>query len=357
MIRKNKWKLVASSLVILLPVAVGLLLWNDLPREMTTHWDLNGAANGTVGRGLVVFGLPLMLLAGHWVGILVTSLDPNNRDQTPKAMGLIFWICPFISLLTAAIAYSGALGMNFGPSKLYLMLGPLFIIIGNLMPKCRRNYTIGIKVKWALESDANWNATHRFGGKLWVIGGALLTLCSFLPASVVHYVSFAGIILLAVIPGVYSYLFYRRQRERGEVAASAPMSAGHRRFRAILLVVILLAVAILLFSGDIRIRYGDASFTVEASYFRDLTVDYASIESIEYLETNPIGSRTGGFGSLRLQMGNYRNAEFGDYTRYSYTMSKTCVALTVDGRMLVLSGPDAARTEAIFSELSSRIEK
>ena len=354
MIRKNIWKLVVSSIVILLPAFVGALLWNSLPAEMATHWGFSGSANGWSGRGFAVFAMPLFLLAGHWICIAVTALDPKSKNQTRKAMGLIFWIFPFVSLLAGAMIYANAFGMDAGRDAILpVALGLMFLVIGNLLPKCKRNYTMGIKVKWALESDANWNATHRFGGKVWMIGGLLIMLCGCLPKTVIHYVSFAAIIILAVIPVIYSYAYHRKHGEAG-TADAHPLSSTYKRIRAIVLVVILLGCAVLLFTGEIRVRYDDASFTIDATYYRGLTVDYADIENIEYRDQNTAGARTGGFGSLRLQMGTYNNEEYGYYTRYTYTMCRACVVLTVDGKTLVVNGNGADATGKIYNELLTR---
>ena len=358
MIRKNKWKLIVTSIVILLPIAAGLLMWNVLPQEMATHWSFNGSANGWRGKAFAVFAMPLAMLAGHWICILVTALDPKNKNQTRKAMGLIYWIFPFLSLFVSAMIYADAVGLDFGRDAVYTVaLGLMFIVIGNLLPKCKRNRTLGIRVKWTLEDDENWNATHRFGGKVWVAGGLILLPCALLPRTAIHIAAFGMIILLAIIPTIYSYKYHRKQMENGTFVASAPMSAPHRRIRAIVLCVIFLGCAILLFTGDIRMRYDDASFTIAATYYGDLTVNYADIERIEYREQNTAGTRTSGFGSLRLQMGNYQNDEYGMYTRYTYTLCRACVALTVDGRTLVINGSNPSHTQEIYEELRARTGK
>ena len=357
MIKKNKWRLLVSSLVILLPIAVGLMMWNALPEEIAAHWSFNGSVDGWNSRAFAVFAMPLIMLAGHWICITVTALDPKNKNQTRKAMDLIFWIFPFCSLFASAMVFANAFGMNMGRGTIFTVaLGLMFIVIGNLLPKCKRNYTMGIKVKWALENDENWNATHRFGGKVWVVGGLILMLCGFLPGAVIHYVSFAIIMILAIIPGIYSYRYYRRQKENGTATVDTPLKS-HMRIRTIAICIILLACGILLVTGDIRIQYEDTSFTIAATYYRDLTVDYASIEQIEYREHNTPGSRTGGFGSPRLQMGSYLNDEYGYYTRYTYTLCDACVVLTVDGKTLVINGSDAARTRAIYDALAARMDK
>lgn len=81
--------------------------------------------------------------------------------------------------------------------------------IGNYLPKCRQNYTIGIRVKWAVENEENWNATHRFAGKVWAVGGVLMMGCSFLPEEISIYVFVALTIGLSLLSAGYSYYFYK----------------------------------------------------------------------------------------------------------------------------------------------------
>lgn len=117
------------------------------------------------------------------------------------------------------------------------------------------------------------------------------------------------------------------------------------------------AVAILLFTGDIEIKYEKNSFTINATYWNDKEIKYEDIESIKYSDEKIPGSRVGGFGSFRLLMGDFKNAEFGNYTRYTYTKSDAGVVLVVKGREVVIGGEDKESTRAIYEELLKRWQK
>ena len=211
MIRENKRKLLLTSLIILLPVVAGLILWGRLPERMPTHWGFDGRVDGWSGKVFTVFGLPLFLLATHWLCIAVTAADPKNKGQTPKVVGLILWLCPLISAAVGVMTYTAALGVDMQVGWVMpIVLGLMFVVIGNYLPKCKQNYTIGIKVPWTMADEANWNATHRFGGKVWVVGGVVLMLCAFLPAKTAPFTLIGALILLSVVPVLYSYLYYRR---------------------------------------------------------------------------------------------------------------------------------------------------
>ena len=86
MILKNKKALILSSLLILLPIPVGLLLWNHFPEQMAIHFGITGQADGYASVPFAVFVPPLILLAGHWLCILGTCLDKRNRDRNQKPL-------------------------------------------------------------------------------------------------------------------------------------------------------------------------------------------------------------------------------------------------------------------------------
>lgn len=213
MIRNNKLKIILSSVVILLPILIGLILWNELPDKIATHWGFGGEANGWSSKPFAVFFIPAFMLAIHLVCLIASSFDKKNEGQSKKALSLIFWICPVISLFTNAVIYASAMGISFNMDSLMLtVLGLSFIIIGNYLPKCKQNRTMGIKLKWTLKDEENWNATHRFGGKVWVIGGILLMLCAFLPSAAEPYALLIILSALIIIPIAYSYAYFKNKQ-------------------------------------------------------------------------------------------------------------------------------------------------
>lgn len=207
---KNKKLLVLTSAVTLLPVLAGLLLWNRMPESVPVHWNAAGEVDGYGSRAMVVFGLFGFLFVMHWLCIGATLIDPKSRELGGKAVALVLWILPVMSLVLAVIVYCTALGVAVSVNVvLPVVLGLLFVLIGNWMPKCPRNYTIGIKVPWALDDDENWNATHRFAGKLWVAGGLLLMATALMPKAMVC-VLLPLLILMALLPMAYSFAWHKK---------------------------------------------------------------------------------------------------------------------------------------------------
>ena len=205
MMKANKKTLIITSIVTILPVLIGIICWNRLPEVMATHFGFNNEANGFSSKAFAVFGLPLILLAVLWVGAFVTAHDPKRQNISPKMFSLMLWIAPVISLVAAATIYPVNLGYELDIAFFSeLLLGLMFIIIGNYLPKARQNYTIGIKIPWTLANEENWNRTHRLAGYLWMICGILMILISltrFVPAEWL-----VGIFLIMVlVPCIYSF--------------------------------------------------------------------------------------------------------------------------------------------------------
>ena len=212
MMKNQKAKLLLSSIITLIPIPIGLFLWNKLPEQVATHWDFNGVPNGWSSKEFAVFGLPLFLLAVHWICIIGTKADPKAANHPEKIMNLVFWTCPVVSLFCNGSVYAEALGYpvsinNFGA----IFVGITFIFIGNYLPKCPHNYTVGIKIPWTLNSEENWNQTHRFAGPVWVICGLLFMVFTFLRCQMLSIIL---IFAATLVPMIYSYVYYKKHENK-----------------------------------------------------------------------------------------------------------------------------------------------
>lgn len=152
------------------------------------------------------------MLALHWICVFATAKDPKNKEQSNKVFGMVLWIIPIVSLLCCGMVYAIALGYDISVDIIVrILLGLMFVILGNYMPKCKQNHTIGVKVTWTLNNEENWNKTHRFTGRLWVLGGVLFLATMFIPMNNFIYVFLIITFLLAFAPMIYSYAYYKKQ--------------------------------------------------------------------------------------------------------------------------------------------------
>ena len=212
LIKKYLRTLIVSSLVLLIPVIAGLLLWDQLPDSMPFHWNIKGEVDGWASKATAVFGMPALMLAMQWLCLFACTADPKYENYNPKMLKMALWVCPGIGLILCAMVYPAALGYELPIEVIMpLIIGALFMVIGNWLPKCQQTYTMGIKLPWTLASEENWNATHRFGGKVWFFGG-IATMLSALIGN--FWILLGVLILMCLLPAVYSYRYYV-QHEKG----------------------------------------------------------------------------------------------------------------------------------------------
>ena len=203
----NKKLLVITTIIILLPIAVGLIFWDQLPETMATHWGTENEPNGWTSKAFTVFGIPAVIAALHVICLAVTYADPKRSNIGQKAIGIVYWILPATSLLVMGSTYAYALGMSVNIGMICcLLMGVIFIALGNYMPKAKQNFTFGYKLPWTLYSEENWNRTHRLAGWITFVSGILFILNAFILS---EYILFACVAAIFV-PIVYSYILYKK---------------------------------------------------------------------------------------------------------------------------------------------------
>ena len=208
MIKKHLKTLIITSILTLLPILAGLYLWNTLPEQVPSHWDVNGEIDGWSSKPFFVFGLPSIMLAAQWLCVLVTAADPKKANHSGKVLHLVLWIIPLLSIILSAMTYIAVLGHAVRVEVVMpLIIGLIFTIIGNYLPKCKQSYTVGIKIPWTLHSEENWNRTHRFAGRLWLVCGFGIMLTAFVGG---FWVFLPIVLVMALAPTVYSYLLHRK---------------------------------------------------------------------------------------------------------------------------------------------------
>ena len=215
MLKKYRKTLVITTVVMLLPVLVGLILWNKLPERVPTHFGPSGEPDDWSSKAFAVFGLPAIIMALHWVCVLGSlKMDPKAHNIDGRMMGLVLWIGPGISVVCGiGLTYGTALGLDMNVQIFMpLLVGLVMVIIGNWLPKCKQSYTMGIKLPWTLDNEDNWNRTHRFAGPIWVVCGMIIMVSAIFGGAFL-WVMLAAFLVMILAPAVYSYLLFRKTQK------------------------------------------------------------------------------------------------------------------------------------------------
>ena len=316
----NKVLLIVTSILILMPILVGALTWDILPEQIATHWGANGLADDWSSRAFAVFGLPMILLVIHWICIIITAAGNLDKDQSSKALNMVLWIIPLLSWFVNGMMYSIAFGYELNVISLsFGIFGILFILMGNYMPKTKQNRNLGIKIRWTLESEANWNYTHRLAGKVWFIFGILFIACVFVPYKISSILMPILLVTAILIPVICSYKFYQKEKKEGKTFVKDKKLRKYYIISGVILGVLFAVLAFIMFSGNIEMSYTDDSFTVKSTYTSDVTVKYDDITAVWYSEDYIEGQKVYGFNSAKLLCGTFRNEALENYGRYTYT--------------------------------------
>ncbi len=204
-----------TTLICLWPIILGTILYSELPNEIAIHFDASGNPDNYFSKSLAVFGLPSILAAINLFVHFRVNTDPKKKNASNVLKSVYKWTLPAISTILMPITLFKAMGAELSIGELsYCITGLLILVCGNYLPKCKSNYTIGFKLPWTLNDEDNWNKTHRFAGFVWVIGG-IITIANVLISS--PYILFGIIILLIILPIVYSYILYRQKTQQEQI--------------------------------------------------------------------------------------------------------------------------------------------
>lgn len=201
--------------IITLSLLAGILLWNRLPEQMASHWDVNDHVNGYTPRFWGVFMMPLMMTGMFLLFSIIPNIDPlkANIAQFRETFNLfivfIFLFLVYVHGLTL-VWNMGIANLTMSTSMLPA-LGLLFMFVGYLLRKAKRNFFIGIRTPWTLSSDRVWDETHRVGSVLFFVSGVLALLGSFLGGRTAFLFIFIPLMVSTLFLVVYSYILYRKE--------------------------------------------------------------------------------------------------------------------------------------------------
>ena len=202
--------------IALLPIAYLVFIWNTLPATVPMHWNVDGEIDRYGSKANLIWMSLLLPFLAYGILSAIPFIDPkgNMNKMGNKLQNLKVLLTTFMSLLALWIVYATKRQSIGNVNTMMTVTGILFIILGNYFKTIPPNYFMGIRTPWTLKSEANWKETHKLGGKLWFAGGILIVTLGFILDAKINSVVFMSItIVICLIPVVYSYLFYRKQKK------------------------------------------------------------------------------------------------------------------------------------------------
>jgi immunity protein, SdpI family len=208
----RKW---IPLLIVVAAIVASATVYQRLPETIPTHWDMDGQPNGWSGRAFGAWFTPVLLL-GMWALVrILPAIDPKGANYAKFGGAfeaiieslMLFLLGMHILLLRAGLGQSAPM-----QRVVPFAVGILLIVVGNLLPRMRPNWFVGIRTPWTLSSDRVWEKTHRFGGRVFVAGGILILLSAFGAPQLASIVLVTVVVLSMAAVLIYSYAEWKREQ-------------------------------------------------------------------------------------------------------------------------------------------------
>lgn len=209
---KRKW---AGPLLIAAMVLLALWAFPRLPAEVPSHWNAQGEVDDWSSRWIV--------LVPPGISLLVWLLMQGLRRVDPRASNYerfepTFWLIVNLTILIMAVVHVMTIGAALGwplPAVDVIMIisfGVLLLMLGNVLPRVRSNWWMGVRTPWTLSSERVWRSTHRLAGRTFVLGGLIVLSGLLLPSEWRLYLVMVAIGVSALVPAVWSWFDWRREQ-------------------------------------------------------------------------------------------------------------------------------------------------
>jgi uncharacterized membrane protein len=206
---------IIGTLLIAAVLAATAVAYPHLPNTIPMHWDAHGNVNGWGAKGMlfidtgIMAGILLLFVVLPWLSPKQFEMD-SFRSTYLYIMVMILTLLAYVHALVLAAGLSMAIDMTRAVEGGLCLL---IALLGNVLGKVRRNFYVGVRTPWTIANEHVWNATHRFAAKTLFAGGLAGLVAVILRAP--FWLPIAAILLGALIPVVYSLIFYKQLERTG----------------------------------------------------------------------------------------------------------------------------------------------
>ncbi|MCR9133796.1 MAG: SdpI family protein [bacterium] len=208
---KKEWYVVV---LLILPFIFSAYIWDELPDEVPTHFNLQGEADDWGPKWVNAIMFPAIGLGTYLLLVFLPLIDPKKRiESTQKPIAAIRIITSMFMVFMYVFIMAESLGTDINFSiYLQIAIGMLFLVLGNYMHSIKQNYFIGVRTPWTLENETVWKRTHRITAKVWTAGGLIMMIAPLTISHSVAYWSFFGVVIavLVLVPVIYSYVIFQQ---------------------------------------------------------------------------------------------------------------------------------------------------
>lgn len=208
-----------------------------MPDVVPMHYNVTGEIDrwGSKYENLIFPGL-IFLMALFWHMFIkffdkkaMNASDEKERVEA-ETNGKVLRITALITIAMFSVmqgfmlyggyveAISNATHASIDIGKIScILLGCVFVIMGNYMPKAKKNAMLGVRTVWSMHNDITWMKSNRFGAVIFIISGVItIVLCFFTSGNVATVIMIANIIAASIIITLYSYSIYKKETSQNK---------------------------------------------------------------------------------------------------------------------------------------------
>jgi len=208
----RKW---IAPLIVVAAVLITGSVFSRLPATIPTHWNFAGEVDGYSSRTWGAWALPVLLVFLWGMLKWIPAIDPRGDNYarfTGAFEGIIVLVMLFV-FGSQMVILASSLGQPVSVDRLApIGIGLLLMGVGNLLPRAKPNWFVGIRTPWTLSSDRVWERTHRVGGYFLVAGGALIVIAGIAVPALAFGTMITVCAASAIFLLIYSYIAWRQER-------------------------------------------------------------------------------------------------------------------------------------------------
>lgn len=202
--------------IIMISAIAAAYFYRHFPDLVASHWNFKGEVDSYSSKTAGTLMVPGMLAALYLLFTFIPFLDPKvSRYSEFRSAYLQIRNAILLFMLMIYFALGAVnLGLKTDIGTIVpVLVGALFIFMGNLMGKIKSNWYVGLRNPWTLSDSDVWNKANRFSGKTFIISGILIAAEAFVPDNMKLAVFIAAIAIAVVGPTVYSFILYNRNKK------------------------------------------------------------------------------------------------------------------------------------------------
>lgn len=214
--------------IALIPLLVTIVLLPQMADTVPAHYGIDGMVDRYDSKYTMLL-FPLIIIVVVAIRDLVPQMLGRDDAQQANLAVLDRLLLPVVivlvafNLLTVWLATSQVHNIYATqvpvPQLILAGISLLFVVIGNVLPKTKPNWYVGIRVPWTVNHPTVWYKTHRFGGPVMTVWG-IIALGVTLVVTPAHaaVVFMSGTLLMVASMLIYAYLCYRQYIREGSDA-------------------------------------------------------------------------------------------------------------------------------------------